>query len=536
MQNRRILIASLFLIIFGVIFPGPSAAASPNAVHYVLELDISQNNTVVGRTEITFKASGADSLSLLLDGNLTVVNAVLDREKLEFQHSGEEVLLEFKRPIQGTNRLVVDYAGILEHRVDGHSWAHLDSDGAFAVYEANWYPHIPSNRATAEIRLKSPPGWTSISNGALADYDPKEGVFSWVVGSPEIGFSFASGRYREQQDYEKHIPIRCYLTSVRTDCAKSLRKSLSFFSHSFGNYSYPKMALAEVGGSLNGGHGDNSLVIMSTEILGSSKYTEFMAHEAAHSWFGGRITAEDSRWLTEGFATYAGVMYLENLDSSLARKALSSKRNEYLKVKSEGRDKPILSASGEYDDVFHATVYSKGAYVLHMLRHVVGDEAFSQILRDYVETFRSGSASVADFQALSEEVSGMELEWFFRQWLGSTAVPDYYFESVEKVFDGHLYHVKVVLAQSGDGLLKMPVDVTLVTAMGKTTKRVWIDSNSAEVEFQSKNQPIYLEIDRGGWLLESRISNNRLVLHYPLNFFGLKLLISNLARTLQAAF
>ncbi len=536
MPDSRILIAALVLIIFGAILPSSSAAAPINAVHYILELDISENNTVAGRTDITFNASGTESLSLLLDSNLTVENAVLNQEKLGIQRFGEEIVLEFKRPLQGMNRIVIDYTGLLEEQVDGHSWAYLDSDGAFAVYEANWYPNIAGDRATAEIRLKTPLGWTSISNGVLIESNPEKGMFSWFVDSPEIGFSFASGRYLEHQDYEKHTPVSCYLKSIRADCAKTLRESLSFFSSRLGPYNYPKLALAEVGGSLNGGHGDNSLVIMSTDILSSPKYEEFLAHEAAHSWFGGMITAEDSRWLTEGFATYAGLMYLENLDTGLAKDALSSKRNEYLKLKSDGRDKPILSERGEYDDVFHATVYSKGAIVLHMLRRVVGEEEFSQILRDYVEGYQGGSASVADFQAVSEDVSGMELGWFFQQWLATTGIPDYYFESAETEFDGSIYTVRAAVGESNAADFKMPVDIIFVTEEGNTSKRVWIDSGAAEVEFQSTRRPVYLEIDREEWILESKRSNNRRVLRYPLNFFGLRLLISSLARSIQSGF
>jgi len=535
MHISRVLIAALCLIISFSQFPSTLAASNVEAVHYKIELDFSQNTTARGRTEISFNASGAERLTLFLDGNLSVDSARLGQEKLDFQRFRDEIWLEFNQPIHGKNQVAIDYTGSLEERVFGHSWAHLDTTSAFAVYEANWYPNIPGDRATAEIRLKAPPGWTSISNGVLTESSPEKSVFSWFVDTPEIGFSFASGRYREQKNYDKHIPINCYLKSVQADCAKTLRDSVAFFSDNLGNYSYPKMALVEVDGGLNGGHGDNSLVIMSSDILSSPKYTEFLAHEAAHSWFGGMIVAEDSKWLTEGFATYAGVMHLENLDNSLARDALGSKRKEYLNVKSSGRDKPILSANSEYDEVFHATVYSKGAYVLHMLRSVVGEEVFSQILIDYVKTYRGGSASVADFQAVSEEVSEMELSWFFNEWLQSTEVPDYYFESAETDFDGSVYSVRAVLAQSSTSF-KMPVDMMLVTEEGNSSKRVWIDSAAAEVVFHSRTQPVYLEIDREGWILESRRSNNRRVIRYPLNFFGLKLLISNLVRSLNAGF
>ncbi len=536
MAERRYMKTILLLLILLPTLPQALAAPKADVTHYSIKLEvIPQEEVVFGTASISMNSSELDRLTLNLDENLTVQSARLGKEDLDFQRHKKKINLAFKRPLYGANVITLRYAGSLEEDVEGHSWAHISEDGAYAVYEANWYPNMPGDRATAEIGLQVPSGWKGVSNGAFTEYAPEENIFYWEVGSPEIGFSFSSGRYLEITDYEKHRPLSCYLLSPKSGCATTLKDATTFFSSKLIPYSYPKLALAEVKGRLNGGHGDHSLILMSSDILSRSTYEEFLAHEVAHSWFGGMVTAKDSKWLTEGFATYAGVMYLESLDPGLAKEALESKRSEYLRVKDLGDDKTILSAEMEYDEVFHATVYSKGAYVLHMLRYVIGDEAFSKTLKDYLKRYNGGSASVADFQKIAEEVSGDELGWFFDEWLGSTAIPDFYIESASLRNESRTYHVSATLSQSGD-VVQMPVDVSLLTSSEHLTQRVWIDSRSIEITFQTLSQPILLEVDRDEWILESDRSNNRFILRYPFNTFGLRLFISSIVRRFQAAF
>jgi aminopeptidase N len=536
MAERRYMKTILLLLILLLTPSQVLAAPVADITHYSIKLLVMpQDEVVFGTTSIMMNSSELDRLTLNLDENLTVQSARLGKEELGFQRDGKKINLAFKRPLYGANEITLRYAGFLEEDVEDHSWAHIGEDGAYAVYEANWYPNMPNDRATAEIILQAPLGWKGVSNGALTEYTSEENIFYWNVASPEIGFSFSSGRYLEITDYEKHRPLSCYLLSPKAGCALTLKDATTFFSSNLTPYSYPKLALTEVKGRLNGGHGDHSLILMSSDILSKPAYEEFLAHEVAHSWFGGMVTAKDSKWLTEGFATYAGVMYLESLNPSLAKEALESKRSEYLRIKDLGIDKTILSAEMEYDEVFHATVYSKGAYVLHMLRYVIGAEAFSKTLKDYLERYNGGSASVAEFQKIAEEVSGDELGWFFDEWLGSTVIPDFYIQSASLRNESGTYHVNATLSQSGD-VVQMPVDVSLLSTSENLTQRVWIDSRSTEVTFQTISQPIFLEIDTNGWILESDRLNNRFILRYPFNTFGLRLFISSIARRFQTAF
>jgi aminopeptidase N len=525
----------LLLLVLLMILP-QTVAASVDALHYSINMKVMpEEKRVIGVTQITVNALQLESLVLELDEDLEINSTFIEGQSLDYSMDGKKIIIDFQEPLTGINKIRIEYEGTLDEVVEGHSWAYMDTESVYAVYESSWYPHVVDDRASALIGLQVPPGWASVSNGELVDYDEEDNVYVWEVETQEIGFSFAAGRYREMQDYQKHKPVSCFLITPKEGCATELKDGLTFFSFKLLSYPYPKLALTEVRGKLNGGHGDNSLIIMSSDIIDGPNFQEFLAHEAAHSWFGGMVTSSDSKWLTEGFATYAGILYLESKDRDLARIAMDEKRREYLGITENQDEIAILESVDEYDELFHATVYSKGAYVLHMLRYVVGDEVFSKTLQNYLEKYYGRSAGVEDFKEVAEATSGMELGWFFDEWLGSTSIPDFWIESPQVLRSNDAYQISAVLRQ-GEDRVKMPVDVFLITPKGEVKKRVWMNSTVTEFEFVSEADPILLEIDKEEWLLERNRLNNRHTLRYPLNSFGLRLFISNIILKFRAFF
>jgi aminopeptidase N len=208
-------------------------------------------------------------------------------------------------------------------------------------------------------------------------------------------------------------------------------------------------------------------------------------------------------------------------------------KTEYLGKIKTYPDEPIISAEEEYGrtGVYHAVVYSKGALVLHMLRYVVGDETFLEIMNTYSQRYGGKSATVKEFQAVCEEVSGRNLNWFFDEWIRDTTLPDYAIEDV-RVTKSSNYEVNFKISQIGDAA-KMPVDVTLHTAESDITKRVWVDKDTKQVSFTANSKPVYIEVDKDHWVLESDRSNNIYAISYSPNLLGVKLLFAKLSNILS---
>ena len=147
-----------------------------------------------------------------------------------------------------------------------------------------------------------------------------------------------------------------------------------------------------------------------------------IVHEIAHQWFGNAVTESDwdDVWLSEGFATYFTHLFVEHAEGRDAFvaglradrdqiRAFDLKNPGYRIVHDNLADlKQVTTGPG---------TYKKGAWTLHMLRGVVGDEAFWSGIREYYRLYRDKNASTADFRRVMEEASGRDLGWFFDEWL-----------------------------------------------------------------------------------------------------------------------
>ena len=188
----------------------------------------------------------------------------------------------------------------------------------------------------------------------------------------------------------------------------------------------------------------------------------FIAHEIAHQWWGQAIGWKNyhEQWLSEGFAQYFAAMYAErergaeqfgNVLRQMRKWAieLSGQGPVYLgyrlgHIRGEGR-------------TFRALVYNKGAMVLHMLRRLVGDEAFFAGLRDFYATWRYKKAGTNDFRAAMEKASGHSLERFFDRWIFGSAIPTVQFSS-RLAAGNELLHVR--FEQKGE-VFDVPITVTI---------------------------------------------------------------------------
>jgi aminopeptidase N len=129
--------------------------------------------------------------------------------------------------------------------------------------------------------------------------------------------------------------------------------------------------------------------------------------------------------LSEGFATYGEALFYEHAEGrEKFREKMAAFRETYLQFAQQQTPEPILDSTiTDYMELLNANNYSKAAWVLHMLRQVVGDKEFWQGLRTYYDRYRHGNATTEAFRAVMEEVSGVSLAWFFKQWLEQPGHP-----------------------------------------------------------------------------------------------------------------
>ena len=263
---------------------------------------------------------------------------------------------------------------------------------------------------------------------------------------------------------------------------------LQYFGSIVGDFPYPATVCAVVEGKVPGGHSPAYLAVIGLQMPGSQlRWREdpasfpdfpdfFLAHELAHQWWGQAVGWKNyhEQWLSEGLAQYFAMLYAEHsAGPEVAARMLRQFQDWGVKQSDRG---PIYLGYrvGHVEDdrrSFRAVVYNKSAAVLHMLRRLIGDQAFFGGLRRYYNEFRFRKAGTGDLRAAFEAETGASLERFFERWIHGAALPQVTFtwRSAGGV-SGDAGDAEAILRfeQAGD-LFDMPVTATLVYADGQTT-------------------------------------------------------------------
>ncbi len=297
-----------------------------------------------------------------------------------------------------------------------------------------------------------------------------------------------------------------HLSTALADLPKTI-DMLTVYSRLFGLYPFAdeKYGHSEFGW----GGGMEHQTMTSVGGFGES----LVAHELAHQWFGDMITCRTwaDIWLNEGFATYCEAVYegeeygpssywnVINSDSYSAKGAVGTVH---------------VSDTADVNYLFDwDLVYAKGAWTLHMLRHVLGDTLFFRSMYNYAHDprLRFGNASTADFKAVCESTASTNLDYFFNEWIFGEQYPHYSY-GWTAVPDGGHYDLTLGVNQStgttNPPFFTMPVDVKIIGSGWDTTVTVWNNMQSQSFAIQTSHQPLSVKLDPNGWILNDQDTLN----------------------------
>jgi len=422
-----------------------------DALNYTFRLTLSdETNAIVGEAtiDIRFLAAGIERVRLDLvgerpDGTGMGVREVESAEgPLAFTHRDDALVISLEAPaVAGERiRISVRYDGVPATGLiigdNKHGDRTFFSDN-WPDKARNWLPTIdhPYDKATSEMLVTAPAHYQVISNGLLIEETDLPGGmrFShWKQSVPIATWLYALGVARfavETVDHYNGVPIQTWVYAQDRDAgfydfAVPTRQAMEFYGDWVGPYSYEKLANVQsnsVGGGMEAAtaifYGDGS-------VTGerSVRWRDVIIHEVAHQWFGNAVTESDwdDVWLSEGFATYFTSLFIEHQyghDEFIER--LKTSRDRVRDFMVENPDYRIVHDN--LSDMSQVTTgggtYQKGGWTLHMLRGVVGEDAFWGGIQAYYREFRDRNATTADFRRVMEEASGVDLEEFFGQWL-----------------------------------------------------------------------------------------------------------------------
>jgi aminopeptidase N len=386
----------------------------------------------------------------------------------------------------------------------------------------DWWPcnDHPSDKAdSADITVTTNSTYKVGANGKLLSViDNGDGTSThhWKTNYPISTYliSIALTNYSQFSNWFKYTPtdsmeVLNYVLPENLSTAMSglpvAVTGLQIFSDMFGLYPFinEKMGHAQFG--WGGGMEHQTM----TYLGGFSE--GLVIHELAHQWFGDMITCRTwpDLWLNEGFATYCEALYNEKKYGFASYQ--SSMNSEMSSAKSTTAAL-YLADTGSVGSMFgYSLVYAKGATVLHMLRHVVGDSAFFRAMYNYSNDprFKYGTASTPDFKSVFETESGMDLNFFFDEWIYKTRYPRYSYGWTSQPSGGG-YKITLGVTQTtgttNPVYFTMPIDIKVYAAGWDTTVVIFNNIQTQTFEFDISHQPTSLQFDPMNWILKTKDS------------------------------
>lgn len=439
--------------------------------------------------------------------------------ELNYKHNNDILELQFDSTYISGDKIsfVIHYQGnptnnpYRDFSFDTHNeqpmiWTLNEPFGARA-----WFPckDVPSDKADSmDMRVTVPTGLDVVSNGLLKAKIVEEDstTFWWHEKYPIASYliSLAVHPYRKFSDWYVYgdrdsMEVQYYVFQDNYPARKSdYRKTvdmLAYFSSIFGEYPFidEKYGHAEF---LWGGGMEHQTI---SSMGGASEM--LIAHELAHQWWGNAVTCHSFHdlWLNEGFASYAEALWFEFAYDGFTASSYQ-KHAEYF-----GPGRIYIENLGE-ESLFDVNLrYNKASWVLHMLRHVVGDDIFFDILKNYYRSskFQYKSATTEDFIELCKDVSGVNLDKFFQQWIYGEYYPEYFYSwDYSKVDSGYIVDLSIVQEQVNTGPFWMPIDIKISDQQGENYFTVMDSTRNQKFELFVKNKPQDLQLDPDNWILK----------------------------------
>lgn len=398
--------------------------------------------------------------------------------------------------------LVIDTTKFGQRSFFGDNWPNL---------ARHWLPSVdhPYDKAGIEFRIIAPDHYDVVATGEkIEESYLDDGTKLTIYKEPApvamkvvtIGVTkFASRLLGEVYD----IPVTAWVyPENRLDGFSDYgvaTKVLRYFINQIGPYSYTKLANMQAKTQWGGLENAGTIAYFENSVNGKNEVEGLIAHEIAHQWFGNSASENDWNhvWLSEGFATYFAILYLEDVYGDDKRKEELLLDREQIIAYYKKNPSPIVDPSiKDPMKVLSVNTYQKAGWVLNMLRHQIGDELFWEGIVTYYRKYQNSNALTSDFKTVMEQVSGKDLSVFFQQWIFTKGYPEIkwswhheknkLFIDVEQVQEHFTFSFPLEIQVEGDIEKTFTLDV-------KSKKTIF--------EIPMKNAPEVLSIDPNTWLL-----------------------------------
>jgi aminopeptidase N len=502
-----------------LLFAVSAAAQNPSVdvLHYRVAIALAPGGDAIeATTELTVRPleSKLDTLELDFAG-LTIDGVTVEGKPARFSRTNDRLTITTHRRTAEPFRVAIRYHGAPKDGLLLRANKHGDPS-VFADNWPNrarfWIPSVdhPSDKATIEFIVTAPAAYEVIANGTLIGSELLQNgrkqthwsestpipMHCMVIGAAEFAVVSAGSNDDTKIAYWLYPRDRAHGAQFGR-----VPEMLAFFDETIGAYPYAKLALVESSTKFGGMENASAIFFDEKRIDGKGSLEALAAHEIAHQWFGDSVTQRQWHdvWLSEGFATYFCNLFFEHVDGrAVFVDRMRSDREDYLKAQRKEPRAIHDPSIAELPKLLGAFTYDKGAWVLHMLRGIMGDHAFFAAVRDYYAAYRDRNAATGELRVIMERHAGQPLDWFFHQWIFERGHPVFAMSwtwaegkvavDVEQKQSGHVFRIPTVIEVRGEA--------------GAHRENVIIDERTERFEMESAQRPAEVVLDPDEWVLK----------------------------------
>ena len=488
-------------------------SSSPLTVaHYVIDAEVNpdtQSIAAVVKVQFTPKEN-IDTAAFELNNALNVSKVVDDSgRQIPASRNQQDftVKLNFPAPLPKDKpaTLTFTYDGRLSGDQDspvyGINFAAIKNDHAYLLYPARWFPvnGYTTDRFTADTRITVPAGFTVIAcgDGQQDRVDGNKVVWSYHFTKPSFPGSIAVVKDAPQKVNAGGLTTTFYFRTnknLANAYGQEIADIMTFYGGTFGLPPSANLTVIETDAGTPNGYAAPGLIFLSPKVITNPVSTRALANACALQWWSGLVSplTRNSLWIQNGSARYAELLYIEHKDGPGAFE--TALRDTYVDALTV--DNPPLGQASRLEDYspeYWALTAGKGAAVLNMLRGVMGDEKFAQLLKTLPDQFAWKSVSTKNYEDVAEKISGENLNGFFLQWIDSSGAPEFKLEyTVFRTAKG--FRVMGKVSQDLD-TFSMPVTLHIETEGNPEDKRIQVVGTTSEFTVDTFGKPKTISLD-----------------------------------------
>ncbi len=520
-----------------------------DALHYKVHLSFDESTkSLYGSNTITMTPLRDNFSEAVLDAETFMVDEVTGSNgtALSFVQKPHSLIVHFPKPyaFEDTVTFTVTYHannvdvngpayGVADSYDLGIGFKDATEDNpqlintlSFPRGARHWMPCYdhPNDRATNETLVTTQKEYKVLSNGRLvsvSDEGDEQHTYHWLQELPHPTYLYVvvAGPYVVLEDSMGSLPVNYWVYPQDVDDAmRSFRRTpeiLQFLADVYGvPYPWIKYDQITIPGIGGGAESTTATVLGQSTIHDEAAEKDYpsdwlVAHEAAHQWWGNMISYRDwpQTWLSESFATYSEYLWARHAHGSDEGAVnLLRKKESYFDEARSRYKRPVVFHRWQFPNHnFDRHTYQKGAAILNMLSNLMGDRNFRRAMRHFLTKHAYQPVETQDLMVAIKEATGLNMDWFFEQWIFSAGHPVL---EVSSKWDAGQNELHLTVTQVQDTLLgvpaaySMPVNIR-VESEGDTLLReeIWLSERKERFAFALHNRPQMVRFDDGDHLL-----------------------------------